>query len=83
VVGELARGHEFATRPFMTEDFQQVNVVTNRLHKIAWKKSEFQHLVRILETIRPEMTQAFQSFDRCRPFWLNKSINTNLPTLQD
>jgi hypothetical protein len=44
-----ARGEEFATRPFMTEDFQQVNAVTKRLHKIAWKKSEFQHLVRILE----------------------------------
>jgi hypothetical protein len=62
-----ARGEEYATRPFMNEKFEQVNVVTKRRAKIAWTKQEFQHLVRILETIRPDwpmthdLRQAFQT----------------------
>jgi hypothetical protein len=39
VTANRARGDEF---------------VTKRVHKIAWTKSEFQHLVRILETVRPD-----------------------------
>jgi len=66
------QGTPYATRPFMNQAGGIEDAVTQREVRVPWKKAEFEHLVRILQAVKPEwsltadLARVLPVFDRAR-----------------
>jgi hypothetical protein len=62
VVCGLREGRGLATRPYLDQSFQQIDVPVLYAHEVPWRQNELEHLVRILTAMKPEwaITKDFQ-----------------------